>query len=137
LNRTGAERRHHAASVLFVLAWLCWFHRWAPAAAVVILVLWVVLHHRLEAGLADVLRARWRRAWRSRLLAITLLAASALVFALADAALETRILPIALDAAAISILVLGQWWRHITVPRWLGGERTVRAVAARSVVNAR
>ena len=137
MNRAGAERRHHAASVLFVLAWIIWFHRWAPAAAVVVLVLWVVLHHRLEAGLAGVLSARWRRAWRSQLLAIALLTASALVFALADAALETRILPIALDVAAVSIIVVGQWWQHIAVPRWLGGERAVRAVAARSVVNAR
>ena len=35
MNRSGTERRHHAAGVLFVLAWLFWFHRWAPAAAVV------------------------------------------------------------------------------------------------------
>ena len=125
MNRAGTERRHHAAGVLFVLAWLFWFHRWAPAAAVVILVLWVVLHHRLEAGLADVLRARWRRAWRSRLLAITLLTASALVFALADAAVEARILPIALDVAAISIILVGRWWQHVTVPRWLGGDLRV------------
>ena len=125
MNRTGTERRHHVASVLFVLAWLFWFHRWAPAAAVVTLVLWVILHHRLEAGLADVLSARWRRAWRSQLLAIALLTASALVFALADAALETRILPIALDVAAISMILLGPWWKRVTIPRWLGGDLRV------------
>ena len=123
--RAGAEGRHHAASVLFVLAWIFWFHRWAPAAAVVVLVLWVVLHHRLEAGLADVLSARWRRAWRSQLLAIALLTASALVFALADAAVETRILPIALDVAAISMILLGPWWKRVTIPRWLGGDLRV------------
>jgi hypothetical protein len=125
LNRAGSERRHHAAGVLFMLAWIFWFHRWAPAAAVVTLVLWVVLHHRLEAGLADVLRARWRRAWRSRLLAITLLTASALVFALADAAVDARVFPIALVATAISIILFGQWWQHVAVPRWLGGDLPV------------
>jgi hypothetical protein len=122
LNGTGIERRHQAASVLFVLAWTFWFHRWAPAAAVITFVVWVILHHRLEAGLADVLAVRWRRAWRSQLLAITLLSASALVFALADAAVETKVLPIALDAIALSVILCGPWWRRLSVPRWLGGD---------------
>jgi hypothetical protein len=117
--------RHHAASVLFVLAWVFWFHRWVPAAAVVAFVLWAVFHHRLEAGLADVLRVRWRRAWRSQLLAIALLSASLLVFALADAAVEAKVLPIALDAVALSVILLGPWWWRVTVPHWLGGDRPV------------
>ena len=125
MNRTGIEGRHHAASVLFVLAWTFWFHRWVPAAAVVAFVVWVILHHRLEAGLANVLAVRWRRAWRSHLLAITLLAASALVFTLADAAVETKVLPIALDAVALSVIVGGPWWRRVSIPRWLGGDMPV------------
>ena len=122
MKRTAIEARQQAASALFVLAWTFWFHRWAPAAAVVILVVWVILHHRLEAGLADVLAVRWRRAWRSRLLAITLLTASALVFAAADAVVETKVLPITLDAVALSVILWGPWWGRVSVPRWMGGD---------------
>lgn len=105
-----------------MLAWVFWLHRWAPAVAVVAFVLWVILHRRLEAGLGDALQSRWRRAWRPGPLPIVLLLASTLIFLLTDARTEAKVLPVALDALALSIVVFGGWWRRVAVPRWLGGD---------------
>jgi hypothetical protein len=117
---------HHeprgAAGVLLVFAWAFWLNRWAPALLVVGFVAWVILHHRLEAGLGEVLQRRWRRAWPPRpVVLIALLVASALAFVLPDAPAITKILPVGLDALALSITFFGAWWRLVTLPRWLGG----------------
>lgn len=105
-----------------MFAWAFWLHRWVPALLVVAFVVWVILHHRLEAGLGDVLRRQWRRAWPPRpLVLIPLLVVSALAFALLDAPVTVKIVPLGLDVLALSMTLFGGWWRRVTLARWLGG----------------
>ena len=103
------------AGVFFVLAWVFWFHRWVPALLVVAFVVWMAF--------GDTLHRRWRHAWPPRPLLLTaLLIASALVFALYDAPLKAKLLPIALNVLALSVIFAGAWWSRIALPQWLGGD---------------
>ena len=123
-ERSSESHPHRrGAAVLFVLAWVFWLIRWGPAFLVVTFVAWVILHHRLEAGLGDVLRRRWRRAWPPKLpVLIALLVVSALTFVLYDAPTTAKLLPVALDVLALSMILLGNWWTRFALPRWLGGD---------------
>lgn len=115
----GARR---AAGVLLVLGWVFWLHRWVPPLLVVAFAVWVILHNRLEAGLGDVLRRRWRHAWPpGSLVLIALLSASMLAFVLHDAPVKTKILPVALDVLALSLVLFGKCEIRVVLPRWLGG----------------
>ena len=105
-----------------MLAWVFWFHRWAPALLVVTFVGWVILHKRLEAGLGDVLHRQWRRSWPPGSLGlIALLVASTLAFVLDDAPAKVKILPVGLDVLALSVILFGAGWTLVALPRWLGG----------------
>ena len=118
-----SHQHRRGAAVLFVLAWVFWLVRWGPAFLVVAFVAWLILHHRIEAGLGDVLRRQWRRAWPPRLpVLIALLVASALTFVLYDAPTTAKVLPVALDVLALSMILLGHWWTRFALPRWLGGD---------------
>ena len=100
------RQRHRAAGVLLVLAWVLWFHYWAPALLVVTFVVWAILHKRLEAGLGDVLLRQWRRVWPpGPLVLIALLLASTLAFVLQDAPAKAKILPVGLDVLALSMIL--------------------------------
>lgn len=116
---------HHgrrAAALLLVFAWVFWLHRWVPLVLVVAFVAWALLHHRLEAGLGDVLRRRWRRAWPPGPWVLSaLLLASTLAFVLQDAPVATKIVPLGLSALALSVVVFSTWWPLVALPRWLGG----------------
>ena len=123
-ERSSESLRHRrAAAVLFVLAWVFWLLRWGPAFLVVTFVAWLILHRRIEAGLGDVLRRQWRRAWPPGLpVLIALLVTSALTFVLYDAPTTAKVLPVALDVVALSMILFGHWWTRVTLPRWLGGD---------------
>ena len=119
---------------MFVIAWVFWLHRWVPAFLVVTFVAWVILHHRIEAGLGEVLRRRWRRAWPPRLpVLIALLVASALTFVLHDAPPTAKVLPVALDVLALSMILFGHWWTRFALPRWLGGDGPSPLLSSASV----
>ena len=121
--------------MLFVLAWVFWLLRWGPAFLVVTFVAWVILHNRLEAGLGDALRRPWRRALPPGPLAlIALLLASALAFVLWDAPTTAKVLPVALDALALSMVLFGEWWTLFALPRWLGGTAPSPSLAQASDV---
>ena len=108
--------------MLAVLASVFWLHRWGPAFLVVTFVAWVILHHRLEAGLGEALRQEWRRAWPPGPLAlIALLVASALAFVLGDAPTTAKVLPVGLDVLALAMILVGNRWTLLALPRWLGG----------------
>ena len=110
------------AAVLLVFGWVFWLHRWGPAFFVVAFAAWMILHRRLEAGLGEALRLRWRRAWPPRpLVLIALLVASVLAFVLGEAPTTAKVLPVALDVLALSMILFGNWWRLCALPRWLGG----------------
>jgi len=116
------SQRRRTAGVLLVLAWGLWLHRWAPAFLLVTFVVWVIFHNRLEAGLGEALHRAWRRVWPpAPWVLIALLVASALAFGLPDAPAKTKIVPVGLAVLAVSVLLLGTWWKLVALPRWLGG----------------
>ena len=128
-----SHQRRRAAGVLLVLAWVFWFHRWAPALLAVTFVVWVVLHKRLEAGLGEVLHRHWRRAWPpGPMVLIALLFASTLAFVLHDAPAKAKILPVGLDVLGFSVILFGAGWTPVALPRWLGGNGASPVLAGTS-----
>ncbi|MBI4636701.1 MAG: hypothetical protein HY727_10175 [Candidatus Rokubacteria bacterium] len=120
---TGEQRRHRAA-VLLILASVLWLHRWVPALLVAALVSWVILHKRLEGDLGDALARLWRRAWPpgARVL-VPLLSATTLAYWVSDVPITPKVLPIALNMLALSLILLGHWWT-LLAPReqsWTAG----------------
>lgn len=106
----GRQRRHGGA-VLLILASLLWLHRWVPAFLVVAFVSWIILHKRFEGHRGEALGRRWRRAWPPGTgVLIPLVAASMLGYWLADAPITSKILPVALNVLALSMVLFGNWW---------------------------
>ena len=106
----GAARRHCAA-VLLIVASVLWWHRWIPALLAAGFVLWVILHRRLESDLGEVLGRAWRRAWPPRTAVLVLvLSSGTLAYWVSDEPITPKVLPIALNIVALSILLFGNWW---------------------------
>jgi hypothetical protein len=106
---TGERRRRHAAVLLLVTAVL-WLHQWLPAILVGVWVAWLILHKRLEGSFGDTLIRLWRRAWPPPAWVLApLLAVNALAywFYAPDPA---KLLLVALNVLALSILLWGRWW---------------------------
>jgi hypothetical protein len=106
---TGVRRRRHAGVLLLVTAVL-WLHQWLPVLLVAGWVAWLILHKRIEGGLGKTVVRLWRRAWPPpALVLIPLLAANALAYWV-YAPFTAKLLPVALNVLALSILLLGGWW---------------------------
>jgi len=113
----GAERRHRAA-VLLIVASVLWWHRWIPALLVAGFVLWVILHRRLESDLGDVLGRAWRDAWPPRTAVLVLvLSGGTLAYWVSDQPITPKVLPIALNMLALSIISFGHWWTRFARAR--------------------
>jgi 4-amino-4-deoxy-L-arabinose transferase-like glycosyltransferase len=107
----GNQRRRHAA-VLLILASSLWWLEWVPVVVVTAFLLWVILHKRLEADPGEALRRRWRRVWPpATLVLIPLLLAATFVFWVSKRPLEAKVLPVALNLLALSMIVLESWWK--------------------------
>lgn len=114
---TGTARRHPAA-VLLIVASVLWWHRWMPALLAVGFVLWVILHRRLEGDLGEVLGRAWRRAWPPRTAVLVLaLSSGTLAYWVSNEPITPKVLPIALNIVALSILMFGNWWTLVTHAR--------------------
>jgi hypothetical protein len=106
----GAQRNHFAA-VLLIVASALWWHRWLPALLLAGVVFLAVLHRRLEGNLGRVLGRVWRRAWPPRAIAlIPLLLGGTLAYWASGEPIRPKVLPIALNAIALSIIWFGSWW---------------------------
>jgi hypothetical protein len=107
---TGEQGRRHTA-VLLILAVVLWFHAWVPALLVVAFVVWALLHKRLEGDLGQVLHPLWRRVWPpAPLVLVPLLVASTMAYWVADQPVLRKVMPLALNLFALSIVVFGRWW---------------------------
>ena len=109
-----------------VAASLVWLHRWIPAFLLAAFVLWLLFHERLEGDRGKSRLRRWRRVWPPRTLVLgALLLGETLAFSIADAPVLTKLLPVALDLLALSVLSFGNWWRllqRLEPPGWPGSE---------------
>ena len=110
----NTEARERTASKLLIVTSVVWLHQWFPALVVAGFVLWVVLSKRLEGGLGrDVVRV-WRRAWPPRtFVLLPVLLASTVAYGLAGVPVTAKVMPVALNVLALSILALGNWWRVV------------------------
>jgi hypothetical protein len=118
---TSAERRQRA-SVLLVVAAALWWHRWMPALLVAAVVAWAILHGWLEGDRGRALGRRWREAWPPSSMALMpLLLGGTLAYWAAREAITPKVLPIALNIVALSLIGFGPWWTRLTHPR---GART-------------
>jgi hypothetical protein len=105
------QRRRHAA-VLLILASSLWWLEWVPVVVVTAFLLWAILHKRLEDDLGEALRRRWRRVWPpATLVLIPLLLAGTFVAWVSERPLEAKVLPVALNLLALSMIVFGSWWK--------------------------
>jgi hypothetical protein len=110
----GTQRRHRA-SVLLIVALALWWHRWLPALFLTGVVSWAVLHTRLEGNPGNVLGRLWRRAWPPRsIVLIPLLLGGTLAYWVASEPITPKVLPIALNVVALSIILFGDWWTLFT-----------------------
>jgi hypothetical protein len=113
--REAHEQSRRRAAVLLILAALLWFHEWVPLLLVGTGVVWVVLHKGLESDRGRELVRRWRRLWPPATAALVLvLVAGTLAYWTSDQPLPTRVLPIALNGLALSVIMFGNWWRIFT-----------------------
>jgi hypothetical protein len=97
--------------VLLILAAALWWHRWVPVLLLAGVVSWGILHRRLEGNPGRVLGRLWRRAWPPRTLAlILLLSGGTLAYWVSDEPITPKLLPIALNIVALSIMLFGNWW---------------------------
>jgi hypothetical protein len=104
------QQRRHSAAVLLIVTAVLWLHQWVPALFVAAFVLWAIVHHRLEGDLGDVLFRWWRRAWPPKtLVLVPLLLAGTLVYWLSNVPTTVKVLPVALNVIALSLVVLGGW----------------------------
>lgn len=102
------QQRRHSAAVLLIVTAVIWLHEWVPALFVAAFVLWAIVHHRLEGDLGDILLRRWRRAWPPKtLVLVPLLLAGTLVYWLSNVPTTVKVLPLMLNAIALSLVVLG------------------------------
>jgi hypothetical protein len=109
----NGRQRRHVAAVLLIVTFVLWLHEWFPALVVAAFVLWALVHNRLEGDLGDVLRRWWRRAWPPKtLLLVPLLLAGTLGYWLSNVPTRVKILPVALNVIALSLVVLSGWWRR-------------------------
>jgi hypothetical protein len=109
----GAQRRQRASTLLIVAA-AVWWHRWLPALLLAGILSWAVLHGRLEGNPGRVLGRLWRRAWPPRtIVLIPLLLSGTLAYWVASVPVRPKILPIALNVVALSIILFGNWWTSV------------------------
>ncbi|MBI2203906.1 MAG: hypothetical protein HYU41_08660 [Candidatus Rokubacteria bacterium] len=109
---SGLERRR-AAGVLLIVTSVIWLHEWMPALFVAAFVVWAVVHHRLEGEFGDGLLRWWRRVWPPpAVVLVPLLLAGTLGYSLSTVSTRGKILPVTLNVIALSLVVLGGWWRR-------------------------
>jgi hypothetical protein len=97
--------------MLLIVAAAVWWHRWLPALLVAGVLSWAVFHRRLEGNPGRVLGRLWRRAWPPRtIVLIPLLLSGTLAYWVASEPIMPKVLPIALNVVALSIILFGNWW---------------------------
>ncbi len=108
----NGEQRNRRAAVLLILASAMWWAEWIPAVFVTAFFLWMILHKRLEDDPGGVLLRRWRRVWPpATLVLILLLLTDTFVFWVSTRPAEAKVLPVALNLFALSMILFGSWWR--------------------------
>ena len=111
-------------AVLLIIASVLWWHRWVPALLLAGIVSWAILHRRLEGNLGRILGRLWRRVWPPRTIALVpLLSGGTLAYWVSDEPITPKVLPIALNIVALSILLFGNWWRMFAQSRRFPPER--------------
>lgn len=108
----NGQQRKRRAAMLLILAASIWWAEWMPATLVTAFLLWAILHKRLEDDAGEALLRRWRRVWPpATVVLIPLLLAGTFVFWVSKRPIEAKVLPVALNLFALSMILFGSWWR--------------------------
>lgn len=92
-----------------ILAAVLWWHAWMPGFLFVAFVAWVVLHRQFEGELGERHGRAWRRVWPpAALVLVPLIVAGTAVYWVSNHSIEAKVLPIALNAVALAMLVVGR-----------------------------
>ena len=111
---SGRRARRHAA-VLVMLAAALWWHAWMPAVILVAFVVWAALHTRYHGARREAFMRARARVWPpAALVLVALIVAGIAVYGLSTDAIEAKVMPIALNAVALSILVVA-WTQAVAV----------------------
>ena len=87
------------------------------ALMVAVFVLWMILHKRLEGDLGQSFLCLRRRVWPPRaLVLVPLFLAGILAYWVADVPIPAKVMPVALNLLALSMLAFGDWWRFFPHP---------------------
>lgn len=125
MRREGSRSARRHAAVLLIITSVAWLHQWALAIFVVGFVAWILLHERLEGDAGRRLGTLWPRAWPPpTAVLVPLLIAGTVAYWAVDLPLTTKLLPIALNLLALSIVGLGRWWRARASDRVIGAGTT-------------
>jgi hypothetical protein len=101
----GAPRRR--AAVLVVLAAAFWWHALMPAVILIGFVLWAVLHTRFQEGRREAFMRFRARVWPPpTLVLVALIVAGTAVYGLSNDSIEAKVMPIALNALALAMLLV-------------------------------
>lgn len=111
------SQRKRSAAACFIGTSVLWLHEWVPALLVGAFVLWVISHTRLGSDLGEALFLRWRRAWPpTTFVLVPLLVAGTLAYVFASVPTSAKLLPVAVNLLALSVLGFGDWWRLFRAP---------------------
>lgn len=112
MTATPAAARARAA-VLLILAAALWWHAWVPGLVLVAFVGWAVLHTRYQGVRREAFMRARARAWPpAALLLVAAILAGTALYGASSVSLEARVMPIALNLVAFSLLVV-TWFRGI------------------------
>ena len=105
--KPDARPARSRAAVLALLAAALWWHAWMPGLILVAFLLWAVLHTRYQGTRREAFLRFRARVWPpAPLVIIAVIVGGSLVYGLSAASIEARVLPIALNGAALAVLVL-------------------------------
>ena len=108
------EQGRRRAAALLILTVVLWFHAWFPALLVVAFVIWVLLHKRLEGDLGRALLPLWRHVWPpAPLVLVALLVAVTIAYWVSDQPVLRKVMPLTLTLFALSMILLGRWWKRV------------------------
>lgn len=100
-----AARRRTA--VLVILGAVFWWHAWMPAVIVVAFVVWAALHTRYQGTRREGFMRFRARVWPpATLVLVALIVAGTAVYGLSNDSIEAKVMPIALNALALAMLLV-------------------------------
>ncbi len=103
----SARRR---AGVLVILAAALWWHQWMPGLILVAFITWALVHTRYQGARRERFMRFRGRVWPpAPLVLVVVIVAGTAMYGMASAAIEMKVLPIALNVLAAGTMAVTAW----------------------------